>query len=100
MRLELTRGEISVLIQTANENPDDLVIPVYQVRGVDSAHATVIINDLKEALSMTPGAYGHLINPDFTSNLDLLTACQKLKGYKVKAAPALKARSLPSGVQS
>lgn len=55
---------------------------------------------LKE-LSNSYGYYGHTINPETTSNLDLTVACHKLPSFKVeKIEPQISVRPLSEGVVS
>lgn len=60
-----------LIITTSTNSKDAIVTPIY--KGND-----FFVTSIKDLLGRTYGAYGHQINPDKTTNLDLLTAIKKL----------------------
>ena len=83
----------AIAITTSSDDPDQIVIPNYE------DHPLTV--SLRAELSKASGYYGHILNPDRTTNLDLHAACQKLENFTLESAdPVPVAKPLPEDVQS
>lgn len=83
----------AIAITTALDDADSPVTPEYQVHPLTAS--------LRAELSRASGYYGHIFNPDRTTNLDLHAACQKLESFSLESAePVPVAKPLPEDTQS
>ena len=95
MKLEVTHnitGE-AIAITTDSSSPDEPVTPKYEQHPLTAS--------LLLELGQASGYYGHIINVDRTTDLDLHAACQKLESFSLKSAdPVPVAKPLPEDAQS
>lgn len=91
VRHKITRDVLE--IRTASNNPDTPVKPAYP------SHPSTEV--LKSELRSQSGFYGHTIDPDNTTNLDLYVALKNLETFALESAtPVPKPNPLPEGVQT
>lgn len=83
----------TIAIVTPNNDPDTLIKPTY---------SDPEFPDLLPELRETYGFYGHLINPESVTNMDLMAACSKLPSFEIVSLDneGMTASSLPEGVQT
>lgn len=83
----------AIAVTTALDDADSPVTPKYE------QHPLTV--SLRLELSQASGYYGHTMNPDRTTNLDLHAACQKLTSFTLDSAdPVPVAKPLPEDTQS
>lgn len=80
-----------VMIRTPHDDPDGTVKPEY-------VGLSMFVNLVKMKLSESYGFYGHLLDPDAITNLDLNHALVVGKDWEVEAiAPKIEPSPLPDG---
>jgi len=81
----------TVIIKTPHNDPDAPVAP----RIIGDVFA---VNDVREALNGAAGFYGHLIDIDKTTNLDLQSAIRLSRKWEViYSTPEIEPNPLPPG---
>jgi hypothetical protein len=76
LKILLSKENKIIEITTKKDSADDLVVPFF--KGEES-----IILELKNVLNKSYGYYGHRINLERTTNLDLYSACLNLEDYQL-----------------
>lgn len=92
MRITITIAGGTVEITTPHNDPDRPVSPTY-------TGESEVVQILKEELSESYGHYGHILDPDNTTNLDLQAAIA-LKGKPwevIEIEPRIEPAELPEG---
>ncbi len=60
-----------------------------------------MIADIKSKINENPyGYYGHIIDPDVTTSLDLYVAIMRLEGYKIEVDKVPRGKPIPDGCVS
>lgn len=81
-----------VMIRTPHHDPDGAVEPEY-------IGLPMLVDLVKRKISESYGFYGHLLDPDAITNLDLAHALKTGKDWKVEEiAPEIRPAPLPEGV--
>ncbi len=95
INLEHAVTESRVIIETEHDDPDEPVKPRF---ASDSSDAILIA---KDEFNEASGHYGHLIDIESTTNLDLATAARQLPSFKlISVEPEIKANPIPPGANT
>ncbi len=101
MKIELEHnfGFGKLTISTPHNDPDKSVSPVIEIKAISPDLEESIRNTLQQEVEESHGFYGHLMNLERTSNLDLSASVRKLPSFKViSVEPAeIKPNPLPEG---
>ena len=83
---------LEATITTNHDDPDEVVTVIF-----GGAHFEQLLHELSKSY----GHYGHLIDTESTTNLDLQSAAHKLPSFELKSIePEIKPRPLPEGAIS
>lgn len=94
MIAKITIEDTPVMIRTPHHDPDGAVNPEYI--GIPD-----LVQFVKRHISEGYGVYGHLLNPDSITNLDLAHILATGDKWKLEAiAPPISPSKLPEGVQT
>jgi hypothetical protein len=93
MKIILIHSLGQLTVTTPNNDPDEIVAPEL----ASDSEASELLEELfKAALEDSAGHYGHIIDPDNVSNLDLQAACYKLDEFEVvEIEPPITPSELP-----
>ena len=95
MKITLNHSLGQLIVTTPNDDPDEVVTPELSS---DSEAGELLEELFKAALEDSAGHYGHVIDSDNVSNLDLQAACYKLNEFEVaEVEPPISPSELPEG---
>lgn len=96
MKIILNHSLGQLTVTTPNDDPDEVVKPEIST---DSEASDLLQEIFQLALEDSAGHYGHIIDPNNVSNLDLQAACYKLEDFEVvEIKPRISPNPLPEGV--
>lgn len=101
MKINLEHKFGRLILETTHNDPDKKVSPTIKIEASSEEFKKSIKLDWQRETEYLSGFYGHLVDINLTTNLDLGAAVRQLSSFKIiSIEPEIKPNPLPEGAVS